>query len=221
MGRRARGGLAGLEDEPGFAPEGMLAPLARRHRGLRLPRNPFVLDGLAEYVLQQRVSFRDAARSHRRLVAALGRPAPGPPGLALPLAPGDWLRLRDDELRRAGVDARRAAALRAAARAARRVESAFGRPFAEARPARRGRRVRAVDGRDRDGLRPGRSGRGADGRPPPAARGGAGARRRAAGRRPPDARAPGAYRGNRFRVLRLLLAAGRLRLGRAGPPGRG
>jgi len=127
--------LAGLRDDPsGFAPPpGPLAALARRGRGIRLSRSPWVFDGLAEYVLQQRVTFRDAARAHRRLIEAQAAPAPGPPGLLLPLAPSDWLRLADADLRRAGVDSQRARTLRAAARAARRVDSAFDRDVDAAR----------------------------------------------------------------------------------------
>ncbi len=123
------------------SPPGPLATLARRHRGIRLPRSPWVFDGLTEYVLQQRVTFRDAARAHRRLVEALGAAAPGPPGLLLPLAPSDWLRLSDGDLRRAGVDGQRARTLRAAARAARRVSSTFGLDPAAARAV-----LRAVPG---------------------------------------------------------------------------
>jgi len=119
--------LAGLRDDrAGFdPPPGPLAALARRRRGIRLSRSPWVFDGLTEYVLQQRVTFRDAARAHRRLVGWLGVAAPGPPGLLLPLAPSDWLSLADADLRRAGVDGQRARTLRAAARAARRVGTTF------------------------------------------------------------------------------------------------
>ena len=62
-----------------------MATLARRQRGIHLPRSPWVFDGLTEYVLQQRVTFRDAARAHRRLVEAFAAPAPGPPGPQPPL----------------------------------------------------------------------------------------------------------------------------------------
>jgi 3-methyladenine DNA glycosylase/8-oxoguanine DNA glycosylase len=121
------GALAGLADEPKtFVPdEPKVRALARRSAGLRLARSPWVFDGLAEYILQQRVSFRDAARAHRHLVSRLSPPAPGPPGLRLPLSAGDWLRLDAAELRRAGIDSRRAAALRGAARSARRIDGAF------------------------------------------------------------------------------------------------
>jgi 3-methyladenine DNA glycosylase/8-oxoguanine DNA glycosylase len=129
--------LLGLDDVPAsFAPVGgPLAALAHRFRGLHLPHSPWVLDGLVRYVLQQRVAFRDAARAHRRLVRGKGAPAPGPPGLLLPLEPADWRRFTAHDLTRAGVDGQRARALRAAAAASRLVESAFDRAPAAARAA--------------------------------------------------------------------------------------
>jgi 3-methyladenine DNA glycosylase/8-oxoguanine DNA glycosylase len=209
--------LAGLRDAPTplEAPPGPLATLARRHRGIRLPRSPFVFDGLTEYVLQQRVTFRDAARAHRRLVAALGAAAPGPPGLLLPLAPADWLRLADGDLRRAGVDGQRARTLRAAARAARRVDSTFDLDPGAARGV-----LRALPGcgpwtvgialgfvlGDPDAVPlgdlhlPHEVGRALAGEP------------RAGDARMLELLEP--FRGRRFRLLRLLLAAGRVRLGR-------
>jgi 3-methyladenine DNA glycosylase/8-oxoguanine DNA glycosylase len=127
--------LFGLRDEPrSFAPPGgRLAILARRGRGLHLPRSPFVFDVLTGVILQQRVAWRDAARAHRRLTAAFGEAAPGPWGLKLPLAPRQWLALSGEHLRRAGIDGQRARALRAAARQARTVDAVFDRPFQEAR----------------------------------------------------------------------------------------
>ena len=112
--------LLGLHDDPSsFAPPpGPVAHLARRGRGMHLVRLPEAFDVLCQVVLQQRVSFRQAARSHRRLVHALDEPSPGPPGLRLPLAPRHWLRLSSEDFRRAGVDGQRASRLRAAARQA-------------------------------------------------------------------------------------------------------
>jgi 3-methyladenine DNA glycosylase/8-oxoguanine DNA glycosylase len=127
--------LAGLRDDASSlaGAGGPIGALARRTRGIRLARSPWVLDGVARYVLQQRVTFRDAARAHRRLVSWLGAVAPGPPGLLLPLAPPDWLALDDLSLRRAGIDARRSRTLRAAARGARRLGSAFDLDLPKAR----------------------------------------------------------------------------------------
>jgi 3-methyladenine DNA glycosylase/8-oxoguanine DNA glycosylase len=129
--------LLGLQDEPSaFAPPpGPLATLARRGRGLHLVRVPRVFDVLCQFVLQQRVSFRDAARAHRHLVRKLGEPAPGPPGFLLPLSPRHWRGLSSEDFRRAGVDGQRAGRLRAAAREARSVDATFGREKAAARAA--------------------------------------------------------------------------------------
>jgi 3-methyladenine DNA glycosylase/8-oxoguanine DNA glycosylase len=210
--------LAGLRDDPSaFAPPpGLLASLARRGRGIRLSRSPWVFDGLCEYVLQQRVSFRDAARAHRSLALAIGPSAPGPPGLRLPLAPSDWLRLRSFDFRRAGIDGQRARTLRAAARDARRVEATFDIDRGDAR-----RVLAAVPGcgpwtveiamgfvlGDPDAVPTG------DLHLPHEV-----ARALAGDERADDARMlelleP--FRGQRFRLLRLLLAAGRVRLGRS------
>jgi 3-methyladenine DNA glycosylase/8-oxoguanine DNA glycosylase len=127
--------FAGLEDDPSSftPPPGRLRILARRGQGLHLPRSPFVFEALAGVILQQRIAWRDAARAHRRLVGALGEPAPGPHGLRLPLSPRQWLALSGEDLRRAGIDGQRARALRAAARQARTIDSVYSRPFAEAR----------------------------------------------------------------------------------------
>jgi 3-methyladenine DNA glycosylase/8-oxoguanine DNA glycosylase len=212
--------LAGLRDEPaGFAPPpGKVATLARRFRGVRLPRNPWVFGGLCEYVLQQRVSFRDAARAHRLLVRGRAAAAPGPPGLLLPLGPADWLGLGEDALRRAGVDRQRARALRAAARAARRLDAAFDLGPVAARGV-----LAAVPGcgpwtveitmgfvlGDPDAVPTGdlhlprQVGWALAGEP------------RADDARMLELLAP--FAGHRFRLLRLLLAAGRLVLGRSSP----
>jgi 3-methyladenine DNA glycosylase/8-oxoguanine DNA glycosylase len=212
--------LAGLRDEPaGFeGVPGPIATLARRCRGIHLPRSPWVFEGLTEYVLQQRVTFRDAARAHRRLVEALGVPAPGPPGLLLPLASSDWRRLADSDLRRAGIDGQRGRTLRAAAGAARLVNSAFDLAPAAARGA-----LAAIPGcgpwtvemtlgfvlGDPDAVPTGdlhlshEVGRALAGEP------------RADDGRMLELLEP--FRGSRFRLLRLLLAAGRIRLGRGRP----
>lgn len=216
------GALAGLADEPwAFVPtERTVRSLARRRQGLRLVRSPWVFDGLTEYILQQRVSFRDAARAHRRLVAALSPSAPGPAGLRLPLSASDWLRLGADDLRRAGVDARRGAALRAAARAARQLATAFDRSPAEARGL-----LAAVPGcgpwtveftmglvlGDPDAVPVG------DLHLPREIGWVLAAEPRADDARMLELLEP--YRGQRFRLIRLLLASGRLRLGRSAAPG--
>jgi 3-methyladenine DNA glycosylase/8-oxoguanine DNA glycosylase len=213
--------LLGLHDDPAsFAPPpGPVATLARRGRGLHLVRPASVFDVLCQYILQQRVSFRDAARSHRHLTRAFGETSPGPPGLLLPLAPRHWLRLSSDDLRRAGVDGQRARCLRSAARQARAMEASAERdPKAAAEilgrvPGCGPWTVGMVAGfalGDADAVPVG------DLHLPSLL-----ARALAGEPRADDARMlelleP--YRGHRFRLIRLLLAADRIRLGRSGRP---
>jgi 3-methyladenine DNA glycosylase/8-oxoguanine DNA glycosylase len=211
--------LLGLQDDPSaFAPPpGALATLARRGRGLHLVRVPWVFDVLCQFVLQQRVSFRDAARSHRRLVRRLGEPAPGPPGLLLPLAPRHWLRLSSEDFHRAGIDGQRAGRLRAAAREARTVDATFGHESAAARAA-LGRirgcgpwTVEMVMGfalGDADAVPVG------DLHLPSLVAHALVGEPRADDARMLSLLEP--YRGHRFRLIRLLLAADRVRLGRSG-----
>ena len=210
--------LLGLQDEPsGFTPApGPLATLARRGRGLHLVRSPWVFDILCQFVLQQRVSFRDAARAHRHIVRAIAEPAPGPPGLLLPPAPHHWLRASSEDFWRAGVDGQRAGRLRAAARAAEIVDAAFDREPASARAA-LGRirgcgpwTVEMVMGfglGDADAVPVG------DLHLPSLV-----ARALVGEDRADDARMLALlepYRGHRFRLIRLLLASGRIQLGRS------
>ena len=170
-----------------------LRAIARRHRGVHLPRSPWVFEVLTGVILQQRITFRDAARARRILVHRLGAAAPGPGALLLPLAPPDWLRLTSEDFRRAGIDGQRARALRAAARHARRIDAAF-----DLNPARACEILAAVPGcgpwtvemtmglalGDPDAVPIG------DLHPPSIVR--LGPRRRAPGRRPPHGRATGA-----------------------------
>jgi 3-methyladenine DNA glycosylase/8-oxoguanine DNA glycosylase len=210
--------LFGLEDHPAtFTPNpAPLATLARRGRGLHLSRTPWVFDLLCQFVLQQRVSFRDAARAWGRLVRGRGEAAPGPPGLLLPLAAQEWLRLGADDFRRAGVDLQRAGRLRGAARAARSVDATFGQDLAAART-----RLARVPGcgpwtvgmvlgfglGDPDAVVTG------DLHLPSAV-----ARVLAGDPRADDERMLALlepYRGHRFRLVRLLLAADLIHLGRS------
>jgi 3-methyladenine DNA glycosylase/8-oxoguanine DNA glycosylase len=136
--------------------------------------------------------------------------------LRLPLLPEDWRRLDAQAFLRAGVDGQRARTLRAVAREARRLEhaSALGRTEARAvlstvpgcGPWTVGITLGFVLG-DPDAVPigdlhlPHEVGWALAGEP------------RADDRRMLELLEP--FRGQRFRVLRLLLAAGRLHLGRA------
>ena len=211
--------MLGTSDDPArFAPPpGPVATLARRGGGLHLVRVPWVFDTVTQFVLQQRVSFRDAARAWGRLVRARRDEAPGPPGLLLPLAPRDWLRLSSEDFRRAGVDGQRAGRLRAAARHATIVDSAFARERAAARDA-----LSRVPGcgpwtvemvmgfglGDADAVPTG------DLHLPSLV-----AHALAGEPQTDDTRMLALlepYRGHRFRLIRLLLASDRIRLGRSG-----
>jgi 3-methyladenine DNA glycosylase/8-oxoguanine DNA glycosylase len=211
--------LLGLHDDPSsFAPPpGPMATLARRGRGLHLVRVPRVFDVLCPFILQQRVSFRDAARSHRHLSRALGEAAPGPPGLLLPLAPRHWLRLSSEDFRRAGIDGQRAGRLRSAAREVRAVEACASRDHAAARET-LGRipgcgpwTVGMVSGfalGDPDAVPVG------DLHLPSLLANALVGEPRADDARMLELLEP--YRGHRFRLVRLLLATDRIRLGRSG-----
>jgi 3-methyladenine DNA glycosylase/8-oxoguanine DNA glycosylase len=211
--------LLGLHDDPASfkPPPGPVATLARRGRGMHLVRTASVFDVLCQFILQQRVSFRDAARSHRHLTRALGEASPGPPGLLLPLAPRHWLRLSSDDLRRAGVDGQRSRCLRAAARKARAIEAS-----AEHQPTTTAEVVGRIPGCGpwTVGMVAGFALGDADAVPlgdlhlPSLLARALVGEARADDTRMLELLEP--YRGHRFRLIRLLLAADRIRLGRSG-----
>lgn len=69
----------GLNDNPGaFHPEGKVARLIAEHEGVHLPRLPVVFHRLVQIVLQQLVSWEDAAAAWRQMTQRFGAAAPGP-----------------------------------------------------------------------------------------------------------------------------------------------
>ena len=77
--------LFGLHDNPHeFQPEGKVRDLVRRHAGAHLPIAPVLSTRLLQLVLQQLVSWDDAASSWNRLVRTYGESAPGPGGMGVP-----------------------------------------------------------------------------------------------------------------------------------------
>jgi 3-methyladenine DNA glycosylase/8-oxoguanine DNA glycosylase len=210
--------LLGLGDAPQeLALPDALRRVARRFTGLRLPRVPWIVDKLTAFVLQQRVTFDDAVESHRRLVRAHGEAAPGTEHVRLAPAPAALLRITDDEWRRLGVDRQRRDALRQVHRYAHRIQQLVDLDCAAAR-----RRLAALRGigpwtvemtmgfglGDPDAVPPG------DYHLPDIV-----AWAFAAEPRGDDARMFALlepYRGQRFRVLRLLRAA-RVEAPRFGP----
>lgn len=81
-------------------------------------------------VLQQRVTFAEAARSWRLVVETIGERAPGPLPLMIPPGPDEWRALGQPEARALGIDARRWEALGAAARQAEGVQARSRDPAA-------------------------------------------------------------------------------------------
>ena len=65
-----------------------LRAIARRYRGVHLPRSPWVFDVLTGVILQQRITFRDAARA-REILAAVPGCGPWTVEMTMGLALGD------------------------------------------------------------------------------------------------------------------------------------
>ena len=114
----------GINDRPEtFQPDHpKLKRLQRDMRGLRIGQNPSIFDILVRLVFQQRVAWRDAASSYRRLTLAYGQTAPGPHDLTSALSPAAWRRIPMAEFVARGVEAKRARTIRQAAVSARRIE---------------------------------------------------------------------------------------------------
>jgi len=117
----------GADDDPaGFEPDHpVVAALARRLAGLRIPRTGAVLEALVPTVLEQKVTGIEAKRSYRALVRALGERAPGPgadAGLLVPPSPARLAATPSYAFHRFGVERRRAETIRRAAAVATRLE---------------------------------------------------------------------------------------------------
>jgi 3-methyladenine DNA glycosylase/8-oxoguanine DNA glycosylase len=76
-------------DEPAWTlpPHPVVDRLLREHRGLRSTDTRNVFEALVVTVLQQLVTWQEAATAWRRICRALGEPAPGPAELRLPPTP--------------------------------------------------------------------------------------------------------------------------------------
>ncbi|MFG2997754.1 DNA-3-methyladenine glycosylase family protein [Streptomyces sp. NPDC048340] len=141
--------LLGADDDPAaFVPRHRLLHASHRRRpGLRLTRTGLVLESLIPTVLEQKVTADEAYRAWRRLVRQYGEPAPGPgPGpaprdLYVMPDPRTWALIPSWDWHRAGVDAKRSAAVVRAARVAGRLEEAAAMDLPEAV-----RRLEAVPG---------------------------------------------------------------------------
>ena len=116
--------LLGSDDRPEvFNPgPGPVYELERRSRGLHLGATGKVFEAIVPTILGQRVTSGQAKRSYHSLVAAFGDPAPGPPGLQMPLRPDQLAALDYEEFHRHGIERSRAVIVREVARRAKRLE---------------------------------------------------------------------------------------------------
>ena len=115
-----------LDDATGFEPyhHPVVAELARRHPGIRLPRSGEVFDALVPAIISQKVTGLEAKRAFQALVWRTSERAPGPsegPRLWLPPPAGAIAQLAGHRWPTLGLDAKRAATLRRAAAVADRL----------------------------------------------------------------------------------------------------
>ena len=120
--------LLGERDDPaGFEPGiRLLDDAHRRNPGMRMPRTGRVFEALAPAILEQKVITLQAHDSWRRLVWRFGDAPPGPLPRKMRVAPSpeQWASIPTWEWHRAGVDPRRARTVVNAARYAARLEDA-------------------------------------------------------------------------------------------------
>jgi 3-methyladenine DNA glycosylase/8-oxoguanine DNA glycosylase len=118
--------LLGLDDDDaGFEPglHRVVASLARRLGPVRLGRTGAVWESLLPAILEQRITGTEAWRNYRRLVRAHGTRAPGPLGILVAPTPAEVLAIPPWRLVALGIEPRRAAVLRRAAREGARFEA--------------------------------------------------------------------------------------------------
>lgn len=126
------------------APHALIADLARRMPGIRIPATHAVLDALVPAILEQKVTGTEARRAWLGLIRAHGEPAPGPVGSAgggrhgrgaamrLSPMPAALARLPYYAYHPFGVERRRADLIRAVAARADRFEAIVDLPLPEA-----------------------------------------------------------------------------------------
>jgi len=116
--------LIGVNDDPKrLKPhDPIIAELARRYRGLRLPRTNRPFEALLPAICEQKVTGVEARAAFRGIVRAHGEPAPGPAGLRLAPTPSALAGLPYFAFHRFGLERRRSEVIIAAARLAPRLE---------------------------------------------------------------------------------------------------
>ena len=123
--------LVGLGDEAhAFRPRSpLLAHLARRLAGLRLPRTGNVVEALVPAILEQKVTGTEAFGAYRRLVRRYGERAPGPWDLWVPPSAETLAALPYHAFHPLGVERRRADTVRRAAAHAPRLRELVDAPL--------------------------------------------------------------------------------------------
>lgn len=127
--------LVGADDDPtAFQPtHPRLRELSRRFAGMRLGHSRNVMEALIPAILGQKVTIREAGRSARSLTAVYGEDAPGPGSLRLPPAPEVLGSLPYEAYHPLGIERRRAETIRTCARRHRRLEEIIALPADRAR----------------------------------------------------------------------------------------
>ncbi len=120
-----------LDDPSQFQAEHpLLRHLTRRHPGLRIGRNEAVFETALLVTLEQRITTHEAWQNWRALVRALGDPAPGPlPGLWVPPSAERIAHTPYEVFHRFGIERRRADVIRRLAIVERRLEETVSLPL--------------------------------------------------------------------------------------------
>jgi 3-methyladenine DNA glycosylase/8-oxoguanine DNA glycosylase len=120
-----------LDDPSQFQPEQpLLRHLSRRHPGLRIGRNEAVFETALLVTLEQRITTHEAWQNWRTLIRALGDPAPGPlSGLWVPPSAERIAHTPYEVFHRFGIERRRADVMRRLAVVARRLEETVSLPL--------------------------------------------------------------------------------------------
>jgi 3-methyladenine DNA glycosylase/8-oxoguanine DNA glycosylase len=128
--------LLGLDQEPAAIPPGhpLVARLARRDTGIRIPRTAAVVESLVPAILEQKVTSEEAHRATIGLTRVHGEPAPGPADwrLRLPPAPATLAALPYYAYHPFGIERRRAELIRRIASRASWFEAIVDMPLPEA-----------------------------------------------------------------------------------------
>jgi 3-methyladenine DNA glycosylase/8-oxoguanine DNA glycosylase len=123
----------GLDEPPWQLPSyPVVDQLMRTHGGLRLTDTRDVFDALLPIVLQQLVTWQEAARMWRRLCMSVGTPAPGPAKLWLSPTPRAIRAAGSITLQAAGIGMRQVRTLVDVARVAHALQRAADVPTADA-----------------------------------------------------------------------------------------